>query len=60
LSPTTLEEVKWLGWEGLDVILATGDSYITTLFIGTAMIGKLLVNLEQVQIFTPPRLAYLA
>ncbi len=42
--PTTLEEVKRLGWDGLDVILVTGDSYIDSPFIGTAVIGKLLVK----------------
>jgi len=42
--PTTLDEVKRLGWDGLDVILVTGDSYIDSPFIGTAVIGKVLVN----------------
>lgn len=42
--PTTLDEVKKLGWDALDVILVTGDSYIDSPFIGTAVIGKLLVN----------------
>jgi uncharacterized radical SAM protein YgiQ len=42
--PTTLDEVKHLGWDALDVILVTGDSYIDSPFIGTAVIGKVLVN----------------
>ncbi len=42
--PTTLDEVKRLGWDGLDVILVTGDSYIDSPFIGTAVIGKVLVQ----------------
>ena len=42
--PTTLDEVKRLGWDGLDVILVTGDSYIDSPFIGTAVIGKVLVK----------------
>ena len=42
--PTTPEEVKRLGWDGLDVILVTGDSYIDSPFIGTAVIGKVLLN----------------
>ena len=42
--PTTPEEVKKLGWEALDVILVTGDSYIDSPFIGTAVIGKVLLN----------------
>ena len=42
--PTTLDEVNRLGWDGLDVILVTGDSYIDSPFIGTAVIGKVLLN----------------
>ena len=42
--PTTLDEMKTLGWDALDVILVTGDSYIDSPFIGTAVIGKLLVS----------------
>ena len=42
--PTTLEEVKQLGWDALDVILVTGDSYIDSPFIGVAVIGKVLLN----------------
>jgi uncharacterized radical SAM protein YgiQ len=42
--PTTSDEVKNLGWDGLDVILVTGDSYIDSPFIGTAVIGKVLAH----------------
>src|ERR1035437_10280811 len=42
--PTTPEEVKQLGWDSLDVILVSGDSYIDSPFIGIAVIGKVLVN----------------
>jgi uncharacterized radical SAM protein YgiQ len=42
--PTTPEDMKRLGWQNLDVILVTGDSYIDSPFIGAAMIGKFLVN----------------
>jgi uncharacterized radical SAM protein YgiQ len=42
--PTTKDEVKRLGWGSLDVILVTGDSYIDSPFIGTAVIGKVLLN----------------
>ena len=42
--PTTTDEVKRLGWDALDVILVTGDSYIDSPFIGTAVIGKVLLN----------------
>jgi len=42
--PTTLNEVRQLGWDALDVILVTGDSYIDSPFIGTAVIGKVLLK----------------
>lgn len=42
--PTTLEEVAALGWDALDVILVTGDSYIDSPFIGAAVIGKVLLK----------------
>ena len=40
--PTTREEMDRLGWDELDVILVTGDSYIDSPYIGAAVIGKLL------------------
>jgi uncharacterized radical SAM protein YgiQ len=40
--PTTAEEVRQRGWNGLDVILVTGDSYIDSPFIGAAVIGRVL------------------
>lgn len=36
--------MRTLGWDALDVILVTGDSYIDSPFIGAALIGKLLVK----------------
>ncbi|MBI5592111.1 MAG: YgiQ family radical SAM protein [Deltaproteobacteria bacterium] len=42
--PTTPEEVESLGWQGLDVVLVTGDSYVDSPFIGAAVIGKLLLH----------------
>ncbi len=33
-----------LGWDGLDVILVTGDGYIDSPFVGVAVVGKVLVN----------------
>jgi uncharacterized radical SAM protein YgiQ len=42
--PTTLEEVKGLGWKSLDVILVTGDTYIDSPYSGMAMIGKTLLK----------------
>jgi len=42
--PTTLEEVQRLGWDALDVILVSGDSYIDSPHIGVAVIGKMLLK----------------
>ncbi len=42
--PTTPAELSSLGWDQLDVILVSGDSYIDSPYIGTAVIGKLLVE----------------
>ena len=40
--PTTTEEIKQLGWDALDVILVSGDSYIDSPYMGTAVIGRVL------------------
>ena len=40
--PTIPEELQTLGWDRLDVILVSGDSYIDSPFIGAAVIGKVL------------------
>ncbi|MDD5686865.1 MAG: YgiQ family radical SAM protein [Elusimicrobia bacterium] len=42
--PTTKEEVTKLGWENLDVILITGDTYIDSPHTGSAVIGKVFLN----------------
>ena len=42
--PTTGSELHALGWDRLDVILVTGDSYIDSPYIGAAVIGHVLVN----------------
>lgn len=42
--PTTLDEVRKLGWSAVDVILVTGDTYIDSPFVGVAVIGKCLVQ----------------
>ena len=42
--PTTIQELQELGWDRLDVILVTGDSYIDSPFIGIAVIGKVLLD----------------
>ncbi|MFA7187739.1 MAG: YgiQ family radical SAM protein [Dehalococcoides mccartyi] len=40
--PTTPHESLKLGWDQPDIILVTGDSYIDSPFIGSALIGKVL------------------
>lgn len=42
--PTTKREVEQLGWDNIDIILITGDSYIDSPFVGVAVIGKVLLN----------------
>lgn len=42
--PTTKQEMDRLGWDRLDVILVTGDSYIDSPYIGTAVIGRVLAH----------------
>jgi len=42
--PTTPEEVRGRGWDRLDVILVTGDSYIDCPTIGVSVIGRVLEN----------------
>lgn len=40
--PTTPEEVDARKWDGLDIILVNGDSYIDSPFMGIAVIGRVL------------------
>ena len=40
--PTTVKEVRALGWDYLDVILFTGDAYVDHPAFGAAVIGRLL------------------
>ena len=42
--PTTKEELQRLGWDQLDIILISGDTYIDTPYSGIAIIGKILIN----------------
>jgi len=41
--PTTRKEVSDLGWDGLDVILVTGDTYVDSSHMGVAVIGRVLM-----------------
>ncbi len=43
--PTTPEELKQRGWDRLDIILVSGDSYIDSPYIGIAVIGRYLDSL---------------
>ncbi len=40
--PTTIKEIKALGWDYIDVILFSGDAYIDHPSFGAAVIGRLL------------------
>ena len=40
--PTTIKEVRALGWDYIDIILFTGDAYIDHPAFGAAVIGRLL------------------
>lgn len=42
--PTTKSEMIKQGWDALDIILVTGDTYIDSPYIGVAVIGKVLVD----------------
>lgn len=41
--PVNLTEARAIGWDQLDIILVSGDSYIDSPFIGIALLGKILV-----------------
>ncbi|MDI6765681.1 MAG: YgiQ family radical SAM protein [Bacteroidota bacterium] len=42
--PTTKEEISNLGWQKLDIIIISGDTYIDSSYSGAAVIGKVLLN----------------
>lgn len=42
--PTTKEEMKNLGWDSIDVLLISGDTYLDTSYNGSALVGKWLVE----------------
>ncbi|OHD64041.1 MAG: YgiQ family radical SAM protein [Spirochaetes bacterium RBG_13_51_14] len=42
--PTTAEEVISYGWDRLDIILVSGDTYIDSPYMGTAIIGHVLMD----------------
>ena len=42
--PTTMEEVRARGWDGLDIILVSGDTYTDNSYNGTALIGHWMID----------------
>ncbi|MCI5159429.1 MAG: YgiQ family radical SAM protein, partial [Candidatus Electrothrix sp. AUS1_2] len=42
--PATQQELRQLGWDRPDIILVSGDAYIDSPFIGTAVIGRVLAD----------------
>lgn len=55
--PTTKKEMHALGWDALDIIIVSGDSYIDSPFMGTAVIGKVLMDAGyRVGIIAQPRI----
>ena len=42
--PTTQKELEKLGWEQLDIILVSGDTYIDSPYSGMAIVGQLLLQ----------------
>ncbi len=42
--PTTKKECENLGWNTLDIILISGDTYIDTPYNGIAIVGKILID----------------
>ena len=42
--PTTKKEIQKLGWNQLDVILISGDTYIDTPYSGIAIVGQILLS----------------
>ncbi len=40
--PTTIQEMRTLGWSQCDIILISGDTYIDSPYIGVAVVGRIL------------------
>ena len=40
--PMSLQEMKQLGWDELDILIITGDCYVDHPSFGAAIIGRLL------------------
>ncbi|MEW6518759.1 MAG: YgiQ family radical SAM protein [Thermodesulfobacteriota bacterium] len=56
LLPTCAAEMRARGWDGVDVILVTGDAYVDHPAFGVALIGRLLeANGLRVAVLSQPR-----
>jgi len=42
--PTTKKELKEFGWNKLDIILVSGDTYVDSPYMGVAILGNILVD----------------
>ncbi len=42
--PATRQEAESLGWDRCDVVLVSGDAYVDSPFMGTAVIGRVLMD----------------
>ena len=42
--PMTAEDLKKRGWDGIDILLITGDAYVDHPSFGTPIIGRVLEN----------------
>lgn len=42
--PTTVEEMRRLGWDEADVVLVSGDAYVDSPYSGIAVIGQVLLK----------------
>jgi uncharacterized radical SAM protein YgiQ len=42
--PTTRQDLDQLGWDTLDIILITGDSYVDSPFVGVSVVGHVLIE----------------
>ena len=42
--PTTKQELDQLGWDTLDIILVTGDSYVDSPFVGVSVVGRVMIE----------------
>jgi len=71
--PATIEEIKKIGWQEIDIIIISGDAYVDHPSFGVAVIGRLLIasgyrvaiisqpdwkNENSLKIFGKPQIAF--